>query len=185
MSKSDHTILVLTLSKEVIIHENGHNPNQYRSKSSKIKTIILEETTEEQWEKFKQRIEDKLKEMNLRHSIIKVQQEQLTNTEDLERNIQGLWDKFENLLISSAFYCLKYEIQKKRKEIRRIIQRKRHKFGHKEYGNFRKAQKIKSKWNKLVNNLDHQQNTHQVDNSQIEELVWLNDKTKNGSLNYL
>ena len=48
LSESNHTILALTLPKKAILHENSHDPNQYRSQSSKIKTIILEETTEEQ-----------------------------------------------------------------------------------------------------------------------------------------
>ena len=122
ISESDHTILTLTVPLKTLILREREGPEQLRSKSHKIKTIILEETQEEQWEKYREKIDKKLKEMGLRQQIVDIYKIQGTNDEtDLGKRIQDLWTTYENMLIKTAFNHLSCRTQPKRINSKHII----------------------------------------------------------------
>jgi len=96
ISDSDHTILALTIQLRSLIHPAKNGPEQLRSNSAKVKTIILEETSEEQWEEYKEKLDNKLKASQIRQEIRRAQD----NSEgDTKREIKYLWNTFENLVI--------------------------------------------------------------------------------------
>ena len=118
-----------------------------RSKSSKVKTISLEETSDEQWEEFRQKIESKLKKEQLKQQAINAQSEQEQSPED---SIKYLWNIFENLLIRAAFDHLHCKVHKRRTQPKDIVHKKRQETGCHEFNNFYKTCKIKRKWNKII-----------------------------------
>ena len=169
ISDSDHTILALTIQLRSIINKEKESPEQLRSKSSKSKTIILEETSEEQWEIYKSKLDNKLKASQLKQQAIEAQHNQ---DKDLENNIRHLWNTFENLLIRTAFNHLSSRIQKKRVCPKNIIHKRRQERGFHAFSNFYRASKIRRKWNSITS-----KSRDPIKKTMWEELVWLNEKT--------
>jgi len=159
--------LALTIHLKSIIHKEKESPDQLRSKSSKIKTISLEETQEDQWEEYKNKIETKLKAEHLKQQIIDAQSNQDENSEE---KINHLWNTFENLLIRAAFNHLHCKTYKKRTQPKDIVHKRRQDAGFHEYDNFHRACKIKRKWNRIIAN----QETH-IQEETWRELSWLQE----------
>ena len=81
ISESDYSVLALTIQLKSIIHKEKEGPDQLRSKSNRTKTISLEETNEEQWEEYRNKVETKLKKEHLKQQIIDAQVDQDENPE--------------------------------------------------------------------------------------------------------
>jgi hypothetical protein len=161
--------LALTIQLRSIIHKDKEGPDQLRSRSHKTKTISLEETNEEQWENFKNKVDTKLKEIQLKGQILNAQLDQEGNQEE---ETEHLWNTFENLLIRSALNLLHCRTYKKRTCPKNIVHRKRQKAGLHEFNNFYRACKIRRKWNKIVSNQEL------IIQEEIwKELIWLQERT--------
>jgi hypothetical protein len=121
ISNSDHTILALTIQLRSIIHKEKESPEQWRSKSVKSKTIILDETSEEQWEEYKIKSDSRLTKSNLRQLIAKAQSDP---EEKIEESINHLWVTFESLLVRTTFNSLSSKTEKKRVCPKNIVHKK-------------------------------------------------------------
>ena len=140
-----------------------------RSKSSKSKTISLEETSDEQWEEYRQKIESKLKKEQLKQQIVRAQLDQEQNP---EVNIRYLWNTFENLIIRAAFNHLHCKVHKKRVQPKDIVHKRRQETDCHEYSNYYRACKIRRNWNKIAKN---QELT--INKVMWKELTWLQERT--------
>ena len=110
----------------------------------------MEETSDEQWEKYKNKVDKKLKENHLREQILKAQ---TTQEENSEKEVKQFWNILENLLIRTAFNSLKVRLHKKRIQPKNIIHHTRQELGFQDFNNYFRACKIKRKWNKVGTNL--------------------------------
>jgi hypothetical protein len=169
ISESDHTILALTIQLRSIVHKDKDGPDQLRSKSNKSKTIILEETNEDQWEKFKLKLDQKIKESQLKRLTTEAQRDL---EGDANKTINHLWNTFESHLICAAFNHLCTRTQKKRICPKNIVHKKRREAGFKAFNEYYRACKIRNKWNKLIPTSEYQ-----IQKEVQKELGWLNGKT--------
>jgi hypothetical protein len=169
ISDSDHSVLALTIQLKTIIHRDRDSLDQMRSKSSKVKTISLEETSDEQWEEFRQKIESKLKKEQLKQQAINAQSEQEQSPED---SIKYLWNIFENLLIRAAFDHLHCKVHKRRTQPKDIVHKKRQETGCHEFNNYYRACKIRRKWNKIAASQELS-----INKVMWKELTWLQERT--------
>jgi hypothetical protein len=169
VSDSDHSIMATTFQLKTIIHKDRDSLDQMRSKSVKLKTISLEETSDEQWEEFRQKMESKLKKEQLKQQIVNAQSDQGQNSED---NIRYLWNAFENLLIRTAFNHLHCKVHKKRIQPKDIVHKRRQETGFHEFNNYYRACKIRRNWNKIATNQELPMNK-----VMWKELTWLQERT--------
>ena len=166
---SDHTMLKLTTDMESVIHKNRDNSFQYRSKTKKSKTIILEETTEEQWDKYKQKIESKLKTQKTKQQIIDTQNNPNVFTQE---KIQYYWEEFKRLIIRTAFNHLHCHQQKRRVESRNINHKKKYKKSSPFFNDYHKAIKIKKRW-KDIETIQKRHTEEEI----WKDLKWIEGKT--------
>jgi len=106
ITNSDHTFLELRITRDILIHTPL--PQQIQTKTQYEKIINLNKTSEEQWEKFKTKIDAKISKLKFSQKIEECQQELLNTPEQIE-SIQVLWNDFEKALIATAINNLHCE----------------------------------------------------------------------------
>lgn len=123
ISNSDHTILSIKVAQNAIIKDHQITTNTH--KPSREKIINLSKTTKAQWEKYTQKVDQKLQKSNIQSQIQTMNSNQISND---RRNqlVQDSWKIFEKVLITSAFNHLHCEKRTTRGTVRPRIQKRSH-----------------------------------------------------------
>jgi hypothetical protein len=144
-SNSDHDMLILQIARSTILKD--HQINTSVPKPPREKIININKTTDSQWKKYTQKVDQKLQQSNILHQIRMINSNQ---TDDSKRNqlIQDSWNLFERILISSAFNQLHCEKRTARGRIKFQDKKKNHREQLAFYS-YHSVNRILNNWSKL------------------------------------
>jgi hypothetical protein len=105
VTNSDHTLITIQIPCDTILRCPNKYTRNFKIKYEKV--INTNKTTTAQWNKFSQKVDQKLFTKHINDRILKID---LTNEEEINFTIQNTWKDFESTLIATAFnhlYCEK------------------------------------------------------------------------------
>jgi hypothetical protein len=108
VTNSDHTLLDFKITRSILLHTPPTHATQHvKAKHRYEKIIDVNKTNNEQWDKYKAKIESKILKIKLPERVAALQQD---NNIENAIQIQEVWEDFEKIIIATAFnnlYCEK------------------------------------------------------------------------------